>query len=380
MNIPAIIANQISLPISFQIIIFSFIALMMGIVLGILTAHFLARYFPNLLEPHKDIKTDPTVPVVEADKDKKTRHVSSAEIPEEMIKDTIYTALQLYTANIEERLESFEARINLAKIPQETALELRRDLDKIIDQLSGVSTVLGEIPIKVRNEMARYKRQEEERKMIEEQRIKEEELQKKTAHLNSKKQDLREGFIKRLEELEKRDDLIEISNLTRKIIDQLRQASSDPSQLEKDFLPYLRMIPQVETLRQKLESFDGSSFLALEEKEKEIEEEFEFLETSHKNLSKYHSVAWFFDLLAAASQHASLRSETDELKRSLGLEDVLITPGTEPEPQDMDKIEVETTEGYGPKTIISEVLENGYKLRGSGTILKKPRVKVRLEG
>jgi hypothetical protein len=377
MNLPAIIANQIYLPIPSQTIIFSIVALIVGIVLGVIIAHLIAPYFPFLLSPREGIMPGPP-DTRDAEKYKET-HEPSAKRYEEVIKDTIDRALLPYILEIEKSLKSFEALISLANTQQETAPELHSNLNQVINQISGMSQVLGEMPVKVRDEMVSYKRQEEARKLIEEQRIKEEKLQKSAALLNRRKQELREGFLNRLEVLETQGDLIEISTLLKQIADELQPAASNSSQLEK-VSPYLRVASQVEKLKQKLESFEVSSFFDLDATEKEVEGEFGVLEISIKSLSDYHSARWFFDLLAEAAQYPTLRSKMEDLKRLLNLEEVEIIPGTEPEPQDMDKIEVEVTEGYGSRTIISEVLENGYRLKESGTILKKPRVKVRLEG
>jgi hypothetical protein len=59
------------------------------------------------------------------------------------------------------------------------------------------------------------------------------------------------------------------------------------------------------------------------------------------------------------------------------LEEVEIATGSVH--RDLDEFEVVSAEGRGNRAIISEVLENGYRLTETGTVLKRPKVRVHFE-
>jgi hypothetical protein len=388
MNLLALLANQINLLDRFNMNLLAGIAI--GIITGVLLILLLVRYFPYLfpsfLLPLESLKTSPTDiknskenPEPSSVKKQEPSPPAPALSASEVIA-TINNTLEPHSKRIENSLSAFETLINFAHNQQEKAQVVRENIEYIFNQLSGISQALGELPVKVRDELSNYQRQEEDRKMIQEQSRQEEDKRKAAEILSKKKEELRTDFIKRLNDLSKSSKLIQISTLARHMTNELKTASNGSLQFEKGLPPYLQLASKVEEVKKKLESIDGSSHLALQEANKQMRDEFELLEKLYESLSRYHNETLFIDLLEEAARHPNLFTRTEDLKKLLDLEEVKITPGTEPDPQILDEIEVEATEGYGTRTIISEVLENGYRLKESGTILKKPRVKVRLEG
>jgi hypothetical protein len=194
--------------------------------------------------------------------------------------------------------------------------------------------------------------------------------------------------VERLGPLSESPELVEIAVLTNKIIEELRAKSAVTEEYQTRFSPYIRAAIKAKNFQEKYKQFntdsqifdfssdtaqiaEGNITIALMKMElKSVQRVFE-------GLKKYHRAGWFIDLLEETRRVPKVSADADRLKDLLGFEDVIVNPGMNIE--EFSELEVVKVEGLGRKSVINEVLANGYRSRETGIVIKKPKVKVRLE-
>jgi hypothetical protein len=224
-----------------------------------------------------------------------------------------------------------------------------------------------------------FRLQQEERKRNKEETYRQlEEERQRAEQLRGSKAARRETLHKRLTELGQQSEILQIAMATKELLDQLPENSTEKAPFVRAFAGYLETATKAEHLRLKLVGSQATSESQVNDSQNEIESEFDSLEQLIEDLNRDHRALWFTSLLEESTRYPTLRSKADDLKRLLKLEEVQIEMGSVP--RDLTEFEVVSADGRGKRPIISEVLENGYRLTDTGTVLKRPKVRVHFEG
>lgn len=257
--------------------------------------------------------------------------------------------------------------------------DLRAELSQLNQTVSSLPTLVHEA-VGRHFEEERGREAEARRQKEEQVRREREEVEKKRrGELEQRKRARRDGFIRRYEELRK-SDLMQASVLTMQIAQGLKRDSTEPLGFEDLLPPYARLIEAANGVLRELKRPDLFAGDDLEDAAGGVEARFEEVEAAWQELETKHKPAWLVDLLEKARGHGHLEERAQQLKELLDLEDVAVSIGTELEARHMDDVEVVEAKGYGKRKIICEVLGNGYRVKETGMVIRKPQVAVRLEG
>jgi hypothetical protein len=292
--------------------------------------------------------------------------------------------LEIIQGKFNSLTESISTSYELKKAKEELLAEIRK-IEKLLEDMRldifGLPSRVGVQVNTLLEEEREQKQREEEVRRTAEQSARQEQQQKRDGKRrerieeNKKRQEeMRQNLIARINDLSKQSDLFRISLLTNAIIKSLRDASQPTEEFEEKLSPYLHTASRVQALRRKLDNRDTASLISLEDNKNGLEGEVKSLEEDSNSLDKVPRASWFINLIQAANSHPDLKLTAIELKEILGLEEFTVAEGEEM-PDDVD-LEVLSTEGLGKTTIISKVIETGYRLKDKGKVLRKPKVKI----
>jgi len=228
----------------------------------------------------------------------------------------------------------------------------------------------------IEKQLKRLLKEEAQQRREDEARKQQDEQQRIEQDRRNKREAARDQIARRLD-LGSNSNIFRVSALTKELLKNLKAAAGNSSHLEKNFARYLDVATKADELSSKLNSFDDVPQHYLDDPRHGIETELELFEESIESLAKAHRVVWFTSLLEEACRYAVLESQTDALRQLLNLELIEVVPGTTH--LELQDFEVVSTDGMGRNSIISEVLENGYRSTESGALVKKPKVRVRLQ-
>ncbi len=117
----------------------------------------------------------------------------------------------------------------------------------------------------------------------------------------------------------------------------------------------------------------------------ELRMEFEALEATIEDISNALREAEatqkeedFLPLIDAIEQYPQLKPHLREFMNLIGIEEIEVPVG-KTLGEDVDQYEIWDVEGFGTRQVIVEVVVKGYRKSSTGEIIRKPRVKVRLE-
>jgi hypothetical protein len=244
-------------------------------------------------------------------------------------------------------------------------------LGEIRDEIRGISARIDRLGNLIQ-ENEDLRKQESERILAEQARRSEEESrqaeelrQQKIARLGAAQDRLSEAL---------KSDLVRVAGLIHKVIDELMERAETKIDLADAFGKYLELDRQARELAERTNQFETSELLS---QQTDIEREIESFEANLRDLEKEHRAAWFTDLLQETARYPSLHDQANELKQLLKLEEVQVQTGAMPD--DLTELDVVSSEGRGSRAVISEVVENGYRLMETGTVLKRPKVRVHFE-
>ncbi len=118
----------------------------------------------------------------------------------------------------------------------------------------------------------------------------------------------------------------------------------------------------------------------------EVRMEFEALEASIEDLSaaledveKSYNLKDYLPLIDAISSYPQMKPRLEELTKLLDLEQIEVPVGRPLTDEEAEQVEVWDVEGFGTRQVVIDVIANGYRSKTTGEIIRKPRVKVRLE-
>lgn len=269
---------------------------------------------------------------------------------------------------------------------QEFQAAVIRGFDGLRDELLKVNRAVLDLPDLVTGAVARSfgeerrRREDEQRRAQEEQRRARAEAERRARDEEERqRRELHEGFIRRLEDL-RRSDLMQASLLTVQIADGLKQGAPERQEFEDLLPPYARFISAVDEARSVLKDPNCFAGEDLGDASRRVEAKFEGIEAAREDLERKHQPAWLLDLLERARGYQQLEERAQRLKELLHLEDIPVSVGTELEAAHMDDFQVIEAKGYGTRKIVSEVLGNGYRVKETGAVIRKPQVVLSLEG
>jgi hypothetical protein len=220
-------------------------------------------------------------------------------------------------------------------------------------------------------EAAKARRQSEaERRAREEERRAREEDE-------SRRESQQADFRKRFEAVTRESDMYGIAALVKELADDLQAATASQPASAETLPPYLNFVSKVEAVAGTLSDFngradhrpDGAALAAA----------LDDLENASEILRGWHNASWLIGLLEEAGRQPSLRDKADRLKQLLNLEDVSVELDTEVGPRELKCLQVEGYVGSGPHPFVHEVVEGGYRLKDSKTVVKQPKVIIRME-
>jgi hypothetical protein len=383
----------------------SLIVGLVGVVVGVLLAWLLSKVYPSPEERAKErnkfaktayIRATTLPPQVDGAQEiaEDDDAASQSPTPYSVVLDDLRETSRLVGASLG---TSFAALINKVDEldpllragrggDQEVQTAVKEGFDRLHAELSKINQGMLNLPAIVQDAVGRYF-EEERRRSEEAQRQREEQFRREREEAESqrrdeverKKQGLRNDFRQRLEDLRK-SDLVQTSLVTSQIANSLKQDSPEPLGFEDLLPPYLRLLTAEKGVYQELSRPDLFADDDLDGATQRMESRFKEVEAAREDLERKHKPAWLVDLLEKARGHHHLEERAQRLKELLNLEDVPVDVGTELEARHMDDLEVVEARGYGKRKIVSEVLGNGYRLKETGAVVRKPRVVVSLEG
>jgi hypothetical protein len=406
MNQMTMLFVQTNLGLPPQALYAALVAGLVGVGVGVLLAWLIGKFYPSRDERAAKSKSNPkthvhsrvkTWPVRAGDAEEAAGDDTAASTPPalptvalEELRATSRKVGSLLDENVKaltKKMDKFDPLLdegrsreqNFQAAMSEGFAGLREELSKVNQSMLG-------LPALVQEAVGRHF-QEERRRSEESQRQKEEQLRQAREEDERRRRDeaerqsreLRDGFMRRLEDLG-RSDLMRASMLTVQIAKGLKQVSPEPRGLEDLLPPYVRFIQAMQDALSELNQPNLFAGGDLDGAAKRIEAKFEEIEAAREDLEGKHQPAWLVDLLEQARGHRHLESCVQHLKELLDLEDVPVSVGTELEARHMDDVQVVEAKGYGKRTIVSEVLGNGYRVKETGTVIRKPQVVVNLEG
>lgn len=166
-----------------------------------------------------------------------------------------------------------------------------------------------------------------------------------------------------------------ISTLVADISKALAAQSALTNGCEKAVRPYLDMDSKVKDVAGKIEQLNP----AIEDANETVHGLLESLSQAVENLNDRHRPAWCVGLLDLARKSLPTETQSKDLTNLLGLEEVQVTPGTDLNDYNSLCPEIVESDGDGSKSVITELVEVGYRNKETGTVLKPPKVKVRFE-
>jgi chromosome segregation ATPase len=172
-------------------------------------------------------------------------------------------------------------------------------------------------------------------------------------------------------------EVVQVAIATNDLLSRLIEQPHANGELTETFKDYVAVANKATELAGRLAQLDGSQPDYSQDILDELEGEMKSFLATVQELEKNHRVACFTDLLEEVGRYSSLKDSAVELKRLLKLEEVKIQAGSML--QDLKEFEVVSAEGLGDRAIVSEVLANGYRFVETGTMLKRPRVRVHFE-
>jgi hypothetical protein len=264
------------------------------------------------------------------------------------------------SASLESKLEEMNAQLS-----QTTAYVLE------------LSSQVKAMTVSISDELIFRLQQKEEKRIEEETRWQLEAERQRAVGLEKGKVALRSRLQNRLGELAQQSEILQIAMVTKELLDELPENSIEKVHLVKTFTGYLQAATKAKDWQGKLSRTEPAPESQLQGNQNEIESEFESFEQLIEGLNRDHRPVWFTGLLEESGRYPSLQDKANDLKRLLKLEEVQIETGSVP--RDLAEFEVVSADGRGKKPIISEVLENGYRLTETGTVLKRPKVRVHFE-
>ncbi|MEK6409789.1 MAG: hypothetical protein AABN34_22925 [Acidobacteriota bacterium] len=281
----------------------------------------------------------------------------------EVISEEVLSRIQSEIEPLRGRLEDLEKLITTCLAHHEKQELANVKLKEIHEELSEIPRAIGRIPDLLREVLV---------KCLGRDRA------ENDKEINGATKELINGAKTKLDALLDQYHVSQVSTLVRPIIQDLEKASQSWEKFEKDFSPYLHVAKKIEELRGKLDGVESSQQIPLEEIQAGTEAELESLRSDLEALVRNHRPLWFVDLIEEAGRYPSLHEAAESLKEALDLEEIQISLGSEL--RDIEDVEVVGTEGMGRMALISEVVENGYRQKETGALLRKPKVKVTLEG
>lgn len=258
----------------------------------------------------------------------------------------------------------------------EMAADLSQTKAAVLELSHHFDVMSASMKDSIRSELSFLLQQDEQRKKEDKERRELEETRQHALEVEKSRAAHRENLQKRLGELEQ-SDILRIATATKGLLAELAGASPDRVGLAKNFSDYTQAATRAENLRADFARFESVSTASPTGAPEDIDIKFNSFERSIEDLDKAHREVWFTGLLEEASRYPILQDKVNELKQMLKVEEVEIEAGSMP--RDLDDFEVVSADGLGKRPIITEVLENGYRLTDTGTVLKRPKVRVHFE-
>jgi len=256
--------------------------------------------------------------------------------------------------------------------------EIRRRLDVLTERWTEDIKGLPELFISA---FKRYWQEEEEARK---ERLRREAAQqdreakaRARQEAESRKLSMQADFSKRLDAVTSKSDLYAIATLVKQLTDELEGTSPGQYSVPEALPPYLGFVASAENVRSQLSKLNGRPGATPPDGLSDVEINLKALEEQFDNLSRSHKAIRFTSLLDEAGRNAAARDKAEQLKELLNLEEVSVEPGAEME--NLDSLKVEGTVGTGKRLFIQEVLERGYRLKDSKTVIKQPKVIIRME-
>ena len=172
-----------------------------------------------------------------------------------------------------------------------------------------------------------------------------------------------------------RHDLIRISELVMQIYEELRRGSKDTDSFANMITPYRLVASAAQSIKGDAKQDSPGAAMRREESRPSIKA----LEGRVSELHRYHRAARVIGLIESARLRKVLQDEVEQLKVLLNIEEIAIVLGNELLDYKNLNLEVVDCEGDGIKSVISEIVEPGYRNRVNGVVIKQPRVRVRFE-
>jgi len=349
---------------------------------------------PETLGINVDTSTVPPHKPLEAEAS--TTKPDNERITKEEISDAIKTDLAplkellrdiaAHLAAIDVNVGGPDIESDASKRTREIAQEARIVLGDILAVMTNVSSEVRRLSIQLTSlpamfeaERVRHIEVGKQKRETARQQLQEEKQKKEQEELENRRALLRNELVDRFEGITRHSALFDIASLTRSITDELQKVCTNSEFIENSLPQYLQLISKVDETKSKFEEFKRRGEGREQVAPADLDDEAKSLEKSLEDLTDVYKPGWFISLLDEASGYSSLQHETDSLKDVLGLEDICVEPGTVPKPKDLEGLDVLTIIGNGDRTVIADMIERGYRVKGGGIVIKKPKVIVRLE-
>ena len=167
-----------------------------------------------------------------------------------------------------------------------------------------------------------------------------------------------------------------ISALVANVSEGLAAQSVLTSGCKKAINPYLELASKVKEVAVIIRQLDP----AIEDTCDNADAALGSLAPAIEDLHQRHRPAWCMALLDLARRSPEVEAQSKHLANLLGLEEVRVTLGSDLRDYNSLNPEIVDTDGDGSKSVITELVEVGYKNKETGVVLKPPKVKVRFEG
>ncbi len=123
-------------------------------------------------------------------------------------------------------------------------------------------------------------------------------------------------------------------------------------------------VPETAELRMEFEALEAS-IEDLTDALKSIEEELNYKD--------------YLPLIDAMSAHPNMKQRLDEFLNLLGIEEIEVPMNRPLTDEEAENVEVWDVEGFGTRQVVIDVIAKGFRSKKTGEIIRKPRVKIRLE-
>lgn len=172
--------------------------------------------------------------------------------------------------------------------------------------------------------------------------------------------------------------VIDVAHEMKQVILPLSSQSDLKISFEGLITPYVELSDEWGTLLQALDHLGEQRGVDLRNQVQRLRKDMEVFREKASRLSQNHRPIWFIPLLEKAAWVPALSEKAESLKSLLGIEDIPIQVGAEV--RNIGDFDVIRTDGMGRRNVIDDVIERGYREKATGTVIKKPRVIIRLEG